>query len=273
MLKRTAPWRSMAAALVCMVARLTIGRKKYAAVEGQMQSVLDRAVSLIGCVGGELGIVDETARELDVIYRIHASSSVRVSVRSSRYLTITGVASDKPHSRPAPTVTARAPGTTTAPSGITSGSPASGLMMVLRGRSYTGVEPVSTAGCTSHVIDLNPNKKSFTIGWYQAGTRRFDFSGLYNADGTPNPQRGAAWGAYGVGAVKETGWIVPQGGNTWAAYQCYGDPNWTLRLIADRPRALTPPDVEFAAVAHVDRERPERFRLQCSSDLIDRHAI
>ena len=34
------------------------------------------------------------------IYRIHASSSVRVSVRSSRYLTITGVASDRPHSLP-----------------------------------------------------------------------------------------------------------------------------------------------------------------------------
>ena len=34
-----------------------------------------------------------------------ASSSVRVSVLSSRYLTITGVASDRPHSLPAPTVT------------------------------------------------------------------------------------------------------------------------------------------------------------------------
>jgi formiminotetrahydrofolate cyclodeaminase len=33
----------MAAALVCMVARLTIGHKKYAAVEAQMQSVLDTA--------------------------------------------------------------------------------------------------------------------------------------------------------------------------------------------------------------------------------------
>ncbi len=33
------------------------------------------------------------------LHRIHASSSVRVSVRSSRYFTITGVASDRPHSR------------------------------------------------------------------------------------------------------------------------------------------------------------------------------
>jgi pimeloyl-ACP methyl ester carboxylesterase len=39
------------------------------------------------------------------------------------------------------------------------------------------------------------------------------------------------------------------GGNTWAAYQCYGDPNWTLRLGSERPKAVTPPDVEFAAVS------------------------
>ena len=68
-------------------------------------------------------------------YRIHASSSVRVSVRSSRYFTMTGVASDSPHSGPAPLVTARAPGTTTAPSGTTVGSPAAGLMIRPRGRS------------------------------------------------------------------------------------------------------------------------------------------
>src|SRR6202008_2921092 len=61
-------------------------------------------------------------------YRIHASSSVRVSVRESRYFTITGVASDRPHSVPLPAVTARAPGTTTAPSGTTSGRPAGGRM-------------------------------------------------------------------------------------------------------------------------------------------------
>ena len=49
----------------------------------------------------------EAARER---YRIHASSSVRVSVRESRYLTMTGVASDSCHSGPLPAVTARAPG-------------------------------------------------------------------------------------------------------------------------------------------------------------------
>ena len=41
-------------------------------------------------------------------YRIHASSSVRVSVRESRYLTMTGVASDRPHSGPLPPATLRA---------------------------------------------------------------------------------------------------------------------------------------------------------------------
>jgi hypothetical protein len=75
-------------------------------------------------------------------------------------------------------------------------------------------------------MDLNPNKKSFTIGWYQAGTRTFDFSGLYNADGTPNPQQGLAWGAHGVGPVRESGWIIPQGANTWSAKQYAGVPGY-----------------------------------------------
>src|SRR6185369_5441007 len=85
--------------------------------------------------------VYQAARER---YRIHASSSVRVSVRESRYFTMTGVASDNCHSGPLPAVTARAPGTTTAPSGITSGRSADGLMISPLTRSYTGVEPVST---------------------------------------------------------------------------------------------------------------------------------
>src|SRR4029077_17870437 len=69
------------------------------------------------------------------VFRMHVSSSVRVSVRESRYLTMTGVASDSPHSTPFPVVTARAPGTTTAPSGITSGRSAEGLMISPRTRS------------------------------------------------------------------------------------------------------------------------------------------
>src|SRR4051812_24108120 len=73
--------------------------------------------------------VDEAARQRDDVYRIHASSSVRVSVRESRYFTITGVASERRHSTPLPDVTARAPGTTTAPSGTTSGRSAVGRMI------------------------------------------------------------------------------------------------------------------------------------------------
>src|SRR5262249_22456721 len=76
--------------------------------------------------------VDERPRQR---YRIHASSSVRVSVRESRYFTMPGVASDNPHSGPLPPVTARAPGTTTAPSGMTSGRSADGLMTSPRTRS------------------------------------------------------------------------------------------------------------------------------------------
>jgi hypothetical protein len=96
-----------------------------------------------------------------------------------------------------------------------------------RNNDEVGVPPVSTSGCTSHVMDLNPNKKSFTIGWYQAGTRVFDFSGLYNADGTPKTDQNVlAWGAYGNGPVKEIGWIIPQGANTWSAKQYAGVPGY-----------------------------------------------
>jgi pimeloyl-ACP methyl ester carboxylesterase len=40
-----------------------------------------------------------------------------------------------------------------------------------------------------------------------------------------------------------------QGGNTWAAYQCYGDPNWTLDIAGGDPqRPASPPGPEFAGV-------------------------
>ncbi len=43
------------------------------------------------------------------------------------------------------------------------------------------------------------------------------------------------------------------GGNTWAAYQCYGDPDWTLQR-ADAPDVRTPtaPQDEFARIASVE---------------------
>jgi hypothetical protein len=79
-----------------------------------------------------------------------------------------------------------------------------------------------TGGCTSHVMELNPDKKSFTIAWYVLGTRVFDFSSFYNADGTPKTAAGisAAWGQYGVGLV-EKAYMVPEKANTWSAKQ-YG---------------------------------------------------
>ena len=42
-----------------------------------------------------------------------------------------------------------------------------------------------------------------------------------------------------------------RGGNTWAAYQCYGDPDWTYRrATGDAQRPTTPPpSQEFAGVA------------------------
>ena len=81
--------------------------------------------------------------------------------------------------------------------------------------------PTRTGGCTSHVMELNPDGKSLTLGWYVLGARVFDFSSFYNADGTPKTAAGiaAAWGKYGVGLV-ETGFMIPtDNASTWAAKQ------------------------------------------------------
>jgi hypothetical protein len=90
------------------------------------------------------------------------------------------------------------------------------------GREYDEAGAGRTGGCTAHVMDLNPDKKSFTIGWYVAGTRTFDFSGLYNADGSPKTAPALAYGPISAN-IKETGFIVPEVGgkvaNTWSAKQ------------------------------------------------------
>lgn len=80
--------------------------------------------------------------------------------------------------------------------------------------------PVGVGGCTSHVMELNPDGQSLTLGWYRLGTRVFDFSSFYEADGTPKDAAGiaAAWGEHGVGLI-ETGYMVPEGASTWSAKQ------------------------------------------------------
>lgn len=79
-------------------------------------------------------------------------------------------------------------------------------------------ETGSPGACTAHVMDLNPGGKSFTLGWYSAGSRVFDFSKLYGADGKPAAKPAVAYGHDGVGLV-ETNWIRPDGGSTWSAKQ------------------------------------------------------
>jgi hypothetical protein len=80
--------------------------------------------------------------------------------------------------------------------------------------------PGGVTACTSHVMELNPDKKSLTLGWYGLGSRMFDFSFFYNADGTPKTAGaiGASWGRFGAGLV-ETGYMIPDGANTWSAKQ------------------------------------------------------
>ncbi|ALT78011.1 CHAT domain-containing protein [Paucibacter sp. KCTC 42545] len=53
-----------------------------------------------------------------------------------------------------------------------------------------------------------------------------------------------------VGRAREAAWSANRQGNTWAAYQCYGDPEWTWRREgADAQRPSTPLADELAGVA------------------------
>lgn len=78
--------------------------------------------------------------------------------------------------------------------------------------------PTTLGGCTSHVMELNPDERSLTLGWYRLGTRVFDFSMLYDDEGNPRPLPSLAWGPNGAGLV-ETGYMIPEGANTWSAKQ------------------------------------------------------
>ena len=108
---------------------------------------------------------------------------------------------------------------------------------VYLGQTYAGAGPVTNrdaevttetgdpGACTSHVMELNPDGRSLTLGWYAAGSRVFDFSGLYTKDGKPTPGPAAGYGHDSVGLV-ETGWIRPKGGSTWSAKQYPGRPGY-----------------------------------------------
>jgi tetratricopeptide (TPR) repeat protein len=50
-----------------------------------------------------------------------------------------------------------------------------------------------------------------------------------------------------VGLARKAAWDVNHHGNTWAAYQCYGDPDWNWRNAATAPPLE--PDEEFASVS------------------------
>jgi CHAT domain-containing protein/tetratricopeptide (TPR) repeat protein len=53
-----------------------------------------------------------------------------------------------------------------------------------------------------------------------------------------------------VGTARTAAWNANRQGNTWAAYQCYGDPEWTWRRAgADAQAPAPPPGDEFAGVA------------------------
>ncbi|HZW76268.1 MAG TPA: CHAT domain-containing protein, partial [Caldimonas sp.] len=53
-----------------------------------------------------------------------------------------------------------------------------------------------------------------------------------------------------VAAARTAAWRGADGGNTWSAYQCYGDPGWTWqREVGDAQRQTVLPSDEFAGVS------------------------
>ncbi|MES2958692.1 MAG: CHAT domain-containing protein [Pseudomonadota bacterium] len=48
--------------------------------------------------------------------------------------------------------------------------------------------------------------------------------------------------------ARQAAWDVRGQGNTWAAYQCYGDPDWTLRRTGAR-QTSTPPAEKYAGIS------------------------
>ncbi len=53
-----------------------------------------------------------------------------------------------------------------------------------------------------------------------------------------------------VAAARSAAWRAGDGGNTWSAYQCYGDPGWTWeREVGDAQRPTVLPADEFAGVS------------------------
>jgi CHAT domain len=53
-----------------------------------------------------------------------------------------------------------------------------------------------------------------------------------------------------VGAARTAAWNANRDGNTWAAYQCYGDPEWSWRRgVGDAQRPSIAPSDEFSGVA------------------------
>lgn len=84
-----------------------------------------------------------------------------------------------------------------------------GRALVLRGIYEPGVVGTAQGGvdsCTSHVFDISDDGKKLAISWYTAGTRYLDISNM----------TGATFGENGNG-VKELGWFIPEGGDSWSS--------------------------------------------------------
>jgi hypothetical protein len=83
-------------------------------------------------------------------------------------------------------------------------------------------------------------------GWAVDDTAAGVFARTFYEALLPTDQKNGCRFIDAVAQAREAAWAV--GGNTWAAYQCYGDPDWTFKPAdADAQRPVPPAD-EFSGV-------------------------
>ncbi len=92
-----------------------------------------------------------------------------------------------------------------------------GLVTEEQERPVAGDQGV-VADRTARRDDRADHRGRLWVGGVHDGSRTFDFSALYNADGTPKIGPARAYGMNGIGIVEDS-YMIPEGANTWSAKQ------------------------------------------------------
>ncbi len=85
--------------------------------------------------------------------------------------------------------------------------------------------------CTAHVLRMYPDEGVMTIGWYNAGVRVLDISGLAGVSAGLTPEAGST----GAG-IREIGWYTFPDSDTWTAKVRRFDEDGSFHLFANDAR-------------------------------------